>query len=183
MMCQECNQRPATLHFTKIVNGEKGEFHLCEKCAQEKGEMFMVNSSSGFSINNLLAGLFNLEPSFQQQAQKDPFEKQEILQCDHCSMTFQQFVKKGKFGCSHCYSVFKDQLSPIFKRLHSGNSTHKGKIPQRIGGTMHIKKNIEELKDQLKELISNEEFEKAATIRDEIRLLDRKLDETSGGGE
>ena len=182
MICQECNQRPATLHFTKIINGEKGEFHLCEKCAQEKGEMFMFNSS-GFSINNLLAGLFKMEPSFQQQTQKDPFEKEEILQCDHCSMTFPQFVKVGKFGCSHCYSAFREQLVPIFKRLHGGNFTHKGKIPQRIGGTMHIKKNIEELKAQLKELISKEEFEKAAIVRDEIRLLDQKLDETAGGGE
>lgn len=31
MMCQECGQRPATLHFTKIVNGDKTEFHLCER--------------------------------------------------------------------------------------------------------------------------------------------------------
>ena len=23
MVCQECNQRPAALHFTKIINGEK----------------------------------------------------------------------------------------------------------------------------------------------------------------
>ena len=183
MICQECNQRPATLHFTKIVNGEKGEFHLCEKCASEKGEIFMFNNSSGFSINNLLAGLFNMEPGFQQVSQKNPFEKQEILQCNHCSMTFPQFVKVGRFGCSNCYSTFGNQLIPIFKRLHGGNSTHKGKIPRRIGGTMHIKKNIEELKLQLQEMIETEEFEKAAFIRDEIRLLDRKLDETNGGGE
>ena len=39
MLCQECNKRPATLHFTKIVNGEKTEFHICESCAREKGEM------------------------------------------------------------------------------------------------------------------------------------------------
>lgn len=37
MLCQECNKRPATLHFTKIVNGEKTEFHICETCAKEKG--------------------------------------------------------------------------------------------------------------------------------------------------
>ena len=65
MICQECNQRPATLHFTKIMNGEKEEFHLCEKCAQEKGECIYINNTSGFSINNLLAGLFNIEPNFQ----------------------------------------------------------------------------------------------------------------------
>ena len=48
MICQECNQRPAALHFTKIINGEKTEVHLCEKCAQEKGEMFMFNGGIGF---------------------------------------------------------------------------------------------------------------------------------------
>ena len=35
----------------------------------------------------------------------------------------------------------------------------------------------------VKKEISNEEFEKAAIIRDEIRSLDRKLDETARGGE
>ena len=64
----------------------------------------MINNSSGFSINNLLAGLFKIEPALQQPKQ-NPFEKQEILQCEQCSMTFQQFIKVGRFGCSHCYSV------------------------------------------------------------------------------
>ncbi len=180
MICQECNKRPATLHFTKIINGEKEQFHFCEQCAQEKGELYMFNNTSGFSINNLLAGLFNIDPSIQQH--QDPFEKQEVLQCDHCSMTFNQFLKVGRFGCSHCYTVFKDELTPIFKRLHGGNWSHHGKIPKRIGGTMHIKKNIEDLKMQLQQLIVAEEFEKAALVRDEIRLLDQKLDNASGGG-
>ena len=171
MICQECNKRPATLHFTKIINGEKEQFHFCEKCAQEKGELYMFNNTSGFSINNLLAGLFNIDPSIQQH--QDPFEKQEVLQCDHCSMTFNQFLKVGRFGCSHCYTAFKDELTPIFKRLHGGNWSHHGKIPKRIGGTMHIKKNIEDLKMQLQQLIVAEEFEKAALVRDEIRLLDK----------
>ena len=63
---QECNQRPATLHFTKIINGEKTEFHICERCAQEKGNLFMDDGGSSFSINNLLAGLFNIESNMQQ---------------------------------------------------------------------------------------------------------------------
>ena len=58
-----------------------------------------------------------------------------------------------------------------------------GKYPSRIGGTMHIKKNIDALKIQLTELITKEEFEKAAVVRDEIRLLDQRLSESSGGGE
>jgi protein arginine kinase activator len=177
MICQECNQRPATLHFTKILNGEKAEYHLCEKCAQEKGDMFMLSGASGYSINNLLAGLLNMEPAFHNKTKEDPFHQEETLQCDQCSMTFQQFIKVGRFGCANCYKTFEEQLTPILRRLHSGNSVHNGKIPERIGGSMHIKKNIEELKQNLKELIALEEFEKAAEVRDEIRRLEGQLNE------
>ncbi|MEH7072332.1 UvrB/UvrC motif-containing protein [Neobacillus drentensis] len=182
MICQECNQRPAALHFTKIINGEKTEVHLCEKCAQEKGEMFIFNGESGFAFNNLLAGLLNIDPSFQKPSQS-PFHQEEILHCDSCSMTFQQFLKVGRFGCSHCYESFKEQLNPVLRRLHSGNWTHNGKIPKRIGGGIHLKKQIDELKNNLKESISSEEFEKAAEIRDEIRQLERKLAASNEGGE
>ena len=79
MNCQECNQRPAALHFTKIINGEKTEVNLCEKCAQEKGDIFIFNGGSGFAFNNLLAGLLNIDPTFQKPDQ-NPFQQEEILQ-------------------------------------------------------------------------------------------------------
>jgi protein arginine kinase activator len=182
MICQECNQRPAALHFTKIINGEKTEVHLCEKCAQEKGEMFIFNGESGFTFNNLLAGLLNIDPNFQKPNQS-PFHQEEILQCESCSMTFPQFLKVGRFGCSQCYETFKEQLIPVLRRLHSGNWAHNGKIPKRIGGDIYLRKQIEELKSNLKDSIANEEFEKAAEIRDEIRKLEKKMASSHEGGE
>jgi protein arginine kinase activator len=180
MLCQECNERQATLHFTKINNGEKTVLHLCEKCAQEKGETFMFNSG-GFSINNLLAGLLNMENTFQPPKQA-PIFRQNELQCEKCSMTYQQFIQTGRFGCSHCYETFKEHIKPILKRLHSGNWTHNGKIPKRVGGNLHLRKNIDELKHNLQELIYREEFEKAAEIRDQIRTLENQLNEGIEGG-
>lgn len=182
MICQECNQRPATLHFTKIVNGEKAEIHLCEKCANEKGDMFMFSAGPGFSINNLLAGLLNGNNGFH-DPKHTAFKHEEIIQCDRCSMTIHQFIKVGRFGCAHCYESFQEQLKPILRRLHSGNWTHSGKIPKRIGGHLHVRKNIETLKQTLKELISREEFEEAAHVRDEIRSLEKRLLENNEGGE
>ncbi|WP_064091188.1 UvrB/UvrC motif-containing protein [Rossellomorea aquimaris] len=179
MICQECNERPATLHFTKVVNGEKTEIHLCEQCAQDKGEMFMFDSSPGFSVNNLLAGLLNISPAFK-QAKETEIPQQEIVQCEKCNMTFQQFINVGRFGCSHCYETFKDQLNPILKRVHSGNVEHHGKIPERMGGTIHVKKKILELKSDIQRLIADEEFEKAAEIRDEIRSLEKEVKEEGG---
>ncbi|WP_210367527.1 UvrB/UvrC motif-containing protein [Bacillus sp. REN3] len=182
MICQECNERPATLHFTNFSNGEKSEMHLCEKCAQEKGEMFMLNNGPGFSINSLLAGLLNMEPAFPEQ-KKAAFKTEEVLQCPQCSMTFPQFVKVGRFGCASCYDTFREQLTPILRRLHSGNFSHSGKIPKRIGGDLHLRKTLENLKLTLQNLIAHEEFEKAAETRDEIRELEKKLSAKQEGGE
>ncbi|PLR65813.1 MULTISPECIES: UvrB/UvrC motif-containing protein [Bacillaceae] len=179
MICQECNERPATFHFTKVVNGEKTEIHICEHCAHENSSMF-IDNSTGFSINNLLAGLLNLEPSIN-KTQQDIFKKNEVLQCSRCQMTFQQFTKVGRFGCSECYKTFNKQINPILRRVHSGNTVHAGKIPERIGGSIHVRKRIELLKQNIKDLIQEEEFEKAAEIRDEIRSLELKLNSSRGG--
>ena len=94
-------------------------------------------------------------------------------------MTYPQFAQSGRFGCSECYKSFHLQLEPILKRLHSGNSTHIGKIPKRIGGNISIQKKIAELKQQMIICIQQEEFEKAAELRDEIRLLEKETQSSS----
>ena len=30
MLCQNCNERQATVHFVKVINGVRAEMHLCE---------------------------------------------------------------------------------------------------------------------------------------------------------
>jgi protein arginine kinase activator len=174
MICQECKERPANFHFTKIVNGEKSEIALCEHCAKENGELSMFSDGAAFSFNNLLAGLLSFEQPFKEKA-PSAFSQNEVLQCERCKMTFQQFVKAGKFGCSNCYRQFQQQLEPVLKRLHSGNTTHSGKIPKRIGGNIHVEKQIKLLREELRDLITKEEFEQAATTRDQIRELETKL--------
>lgn len=179
MICQECQKRPAKVQFTKIINGEKAEVHLCEHCAQEKGNLIMFNHSTGLSINNLLAGLFNFNPNIE-NTQKNTFQSNEIIQCENCGMTINHFLKIGRFGCAGCYDSFQEQLTPFIKRLHGGNWKHTGKIPQRSGGSIHLRKKVDILKETLLTLIEKEEFEKAAEVRDEIRLYEKQLQE---GGE
>lgn len=89
MICQECENRQAALHFTKIINGEKTEFHICEVCARDKGEL-IPGTPNGFSIHNLLSGLLDFEPT----ANKG--EKMQSLRCENCGLTYTQFGKLGK---------------------------------------------------------------------------------------
>ncbi|WP_042353226.1 UvrB/UvrC motif-containing protein [Bacillus massiliigorillae] len=173
MICQECKQKPATLHFTKIINGEKTEVHLCEKCSQGKSDILMIDAGSNFSISSILAGLLNIDQGFT-STQQNPFVNGNDIRCDHCHLSYSQFARVGKFGCSSCYDSFSKQLEPILKRLHGGNSTHTGKIPKRIGGNISLRKKINDLKQELQMSILQEEFENAAEIRDEIRSLEKE---------
>jgi protein arginine kinase activator len=182
MICQECHERPATFHFTKVINGEKMEVHICEHCAQENSELFMFNGSSGFSLNNLLTGLLNMESGISKTEGQNVFKSNNVPQCNRCKMTLNQFKKVGRFGCSNCYSTFKSYITPILRRVHGGNTVHAGKIPARIGGDIHIRKQIEDLKKKIHVFITQEEFEQAAKTRDEIRSLEKHLSNSKEEG-
>lgn len=168
MQCQECGERPATLHFTKIVNGEKTELHICESCARDKGE-FIPGTQSGFSIHNLISGLLDVET-----AKVGAMAKQAALKCETCGMTYSQFSKVGRFGCSDCYKRFSERLEPLLKRVH-GNTMHSGKVPKRTGGVLRVKREINELKKEMQGYIEREDFEMAAQLRDRVRQLERDM--------
>ncbi|MCY8196386.1 UvrB/UvrC motif-containing protein, partial [Bacillus spizizenii] len=78
-------------------------------------------------------------------------------------------------GCSECYTTFHSNITPILRKVHSGNTVHAGKIPKRIGGNLHVRRQIDMLKKELESLIHQEEFENAAHVRDQIRSLEQSL--------
>lgn len=175
MLCQQCQQRPASVHVTQIVNSEKKEVHLCEHCAKEHEKIAFGNPfdfTHPFSINDFLSGFLGKNIG----SQAKPQEQQTGPQCTTCGMTYEMFARSGKLGCANCYTVFSDTLETVFKRIH-GNSIHTGKLPQRAGGTIKVKKEISQLKAQLNKAIYEEEYEKAAKLRDSIRELEAGIRE------
>lgn len=164
MICDKCGQNQANIHYTEIVNGNKNEVHLCDKCAHEK-EM-----SSPFSIHHLLTGLLD-----NQIDGKMKIDYVEPKKCKVCGMTYGKFKETGKFGCSECYTSFNDRLDPLFKKIH-GHNIHTGKIPNKAGSYIKTKKDIQKLKSDLENAIQKEEFEKAAELRDKIRDLKRHIE-------
>ncbi len=173
MLCQECNKNPSTVHFTKIVNGKKAEFYLCESCMKEMEGSLFHQQATIFSINPLLAGLLNQEQFLVEQ--QPVYTKQEALQCSKCNMTYQRFLNVGKFGCAECYKVFDKQLTSVLRRIHSGNEIHIGKVPKRTGEAIQIQREIYSLKNKLEKQVLAEKFEEAAETRDAIKYLEEQL--------
>ncbi|MFO2550308.1 UvrB/UvrC motif-containing protein [Alicyclobacillus cycloheptanicus] len=170
MMCEECHARPATVHFTKIVGGEKSEYHLCEQCARDKGDVF-AKAAQAFDFNHLLSGLLNMESS-PGIAAPPPAN----LRCDVCGLTYHQFTQMGRFGCPHCYESFASRLEPLLRRIQS-NGQHRGKVPLRAGEQVKKRKVLDRLRIELQQAIAAERFERAAELRDQIRSLEQEFEQ------
>ena len=160
MLCDLCKKNEAIVHYAEIVEGQMKKMNLCEPCAVDKG----VGIHSSFSIGDLLAGLTE-NPS----KAKDPFEQET---CPKCKMTYKDFKKKGRLGCSHCYETFQKALVPLLEAIHK-NEQHAGKIPIKAQEDVDAMSKLQRLKEELAAAIRKEDFERAARLRDEIRRVEQ----------
>jgi protein arginine kinase activator len=161
------------VHFTEIVNNKKSEYHLCEKCAEERGYgSSMVKSK--FSVGDLLAGMVDQTGSGEEA-------KVGRVQCPRCHMVYSAFKQSGRLGCSECYDTFRAQLRPLLRRIH-GSTKHVGKTPLRDAARVALRREIQRLHDDLQRAIEREEFETAARLRDEIRTIEAKGGLATGEG-
>lgn len=165
MLCDKCQKNPATVHIVKIINGDKKEMNLCHGCAQENQELaFPGIAISPFSFQNLLSGFVD---NMGKVADQHTIPE---LRCSSCGITAEEFKRSGLVGCEQCYKTFRTIINPIIQRVQ-GKTEHKGKFPKKAGRELINKKRVIKLKEELQKAILEEEYEKAATIRDEIKNL------------
>ncbi|MDP8258778.1 MAG: UvrB/UvrC motif-containing protein [Candidatus Aadella gelida] len=165
MKCDMCSSEEASVHLTEVVNDKVTKLHLCEKCAKEKSN----EMQSHFGLTDLLSGLMDLGSPIEGGA----LEESLTVKCPACSMTFYDFRKTGRFGCGKCYDTFGKQLSELLRKIH-GSDRHVGKRPFQKETRPKEKPDLQRLRDELNELVKNEEFEKAVIVRDRIKDLDRR---------
>ena len=163
MLCQICGKNPASVHFTEIHDNKMSEIHVCERCAEDKG-MHMPAEQHKFEIADLLAGMVDTMTHTDE-------ERVGHVQCPRCGLLYSPLKETGRLGCSECYSAFQFQLRPLLRRIH-GDTRHRGKVPTRDGEGVSRSRQIQRLHDELQRAVEREEFEKAASIRDEIRKLE-----------
>lgn len=172
MLCEKCKKNTATVCVTTIINGDKTVKNLCPACAEQEGHLNLgFDLEQDFSWQNLWPKVFSL-------GQTEFGQRLDQMTCPQCHLSFPEFTKGGRLGCSHCYKEFASQLEPILKRIHAGER-HEGKMPKRLSGVKGIERQIDLLRGQLQQAIQIENFEQAAQLRDEIKALQ----EQAGKGE
>jgi protein arginine kinase activator len=168
MKCDRC-EREATVHELRVVGGQKVEKHLCESCARDEGIQVQGPGAVSELVGQLMLSASG--PAVSAQAARG-------TTCASCQTSFAEFRQSGLLGCPQCYSTFEAQLLPLLERAHEGGTRHIGKSPRRLARanpeqapSSDRAERLGLLQRQLEAAIRAEHYEKAATLRDEIRRL------------
>ena len=156
--CDRCG-KPATVHLTEVVDGQKLEKHLCEDCAATEG----ITVKASLPISQLL------EDFILQTGSRDESSK---LTCDVCGLTYGEFRQRGVLGCPNDYDAFDPALRPMLERAQEGSCEHIGKVPRRAGHSQKKQTAILRLRSQLKLAVASESYERAAELRDRIKEME-----------
>ncbi len=172
MRCQDCQDLEAQVNLTQIVNNEKTTLNLCKECAAARGFHSPLENVP-FPLAEILDGLAAAAPGIKKAAVPQ-------VTCPGCNLTFEEFTSLGRFGCGACYKAFRPQLEPIMRKIH-GASLHRGRSPVIVEKTESDESQVlpireeQRLEEELGKAIESEDFERAAEIRDKLKLMRESL--------
>lgn len=161
MQCDVCQKAEATVFLTHLVSGKMHKVNLCQSCAKSKG----LNDATAYQFADELIALGQ---------QKSIETERGALKCPVCGFTAIDLKKTARLGCSNCYEIFETALGPMLKSMHKGTS-HTGRAPARLAGRRRNSEMLEALQESLRTAVDKEEYERAATIRDQIRLIESAM--------
>ncbi len=172
MRCQDCQDREAQVNLTQIINNEKTTLNLCKECAAARGFHSPLENVP-FPLAEILEGLASAGAGYKKSAVAQ-------VTCPNCGLTFEEFTGLGRFGCGQCYKAFRPQLEPIMRKIH-GASLHRGRSPVVVDKPESDNSEVlpireeERLEEELAKAIESEDFERAAEIRDKLKLMRESL--------
>jgi len=153
--CDNCHANPPEHVVTDVdKDGRKVELRLCLKCARERGLL-----AAGEPPKDIASVLKELKNRVQDSDRE--------LICPGCHISFAEFRKTMRLGCEECYTAFREQLLPTLKRIHNA-TRHAGHVPPS-GGDATRDFELQRLRRELKKAIQDEDYERAAAMRDRIR--------------
>jgi protein arginine kinase activator len=175
--CDDCEVNPATVHLTHVEQGSSHTFHLCEECARRRGVPLPDGDTLLKGLQAILGGAVAsaLGEAQQTKAAAKQFPKtvkeakpEVDTECGGCGTKLSDFRAKGRLGCAGCYGSFEAELEKTFLRLHE-SAGHKGKKYGEVAPYKGGKRGLSQLRRELDEAVREEDFERAAIIRDMIR--------------
>jgi len=158
MVCDICKEGDVVVELTQVEGAEVRHLHLCERCAAERG----VETT-------LAAAKPQIGEFLQAVHQQVHVGLEDTGKCSFCGGTLRDFRASGRLGCAHCYEAFEKSMRELLRRVH-GNSRHVGRRYEPPNASeMERAGTVAELRERLRRAIDSEQFELAATLRDQLK--------------
>lgn len=162
MLCEVCKENDVVITLTEIDGNGVRQVRLCEQCAAERGVQTSVAAPKP-AIGDFL----------QSVQQHMSVTQGDAVRCSFCASTLRDFRQTGRLGCPYCYTAFEQSLRDLLKKVH-GHGQHKGR--EYAGAPTALEApsmaSADRLRERLERAIRNEEFELAASLRDQLRAME-----------
>lgn len=170
--CDVCGA-PATVHLTQIVEGKIHKVHLCEKCAgKSKVAELPILKFTEMLAKTLASGG---KKASQEISETEAVGRTPSKICPVCGLTDIVFEKKRLLGCAHCYEIFSEEISALLPKIQPGRK-YRGDAEataKPVKKKKTEKADPEVLRKRLQEAVAKEDYALAASLRDEIRSLEK----------
>jgi|SRR5690606_3742405 len=167
-LCTSCQKQVASVHVLDLAAGElSGQQHLCQTCAESLGVVpskLQKTKPMSAEILEDLIGTMAGEKKIRGRA-AGPV-------CPACGTSLADFKVRGRFGCARCYETFRAALLPLLERVHDA-PRHQGRFPAKPATSGRRPDTLADLRRRLEAAILHENYEEAATLRDQLRHLEQ----------
>lgn len=165
MNCDNCGEAEATIHQIHVTNNEIEHLQLCETCAREQSD---GDQPAEAGVAEAFEGIDT--------------EERESDTCPSCGTTLIEVRKRNKVGCAECYGTFREQFASLVHRIHGAEQhigdTGAGESDDTKAGLGKIpdSKKVKMLEKRLQKSVEEEDYERAAELRDKIENLQEESD-------
>lgn len=157
MLCTNCGKSPAKTYIKK-TEGRETKLFLCPACY---AKLYTERQDDFFT-------------SFMGNVGR------EQKSCPACGTTLEDFKNTGLLGCAHCYTAFREELTPTVRYVHQGGVRHEGKSPsadaeENYDIVRELVREQEEIKEQYDLAVREQDFARAETLKARLIEINRKL--------
>lgn len=174
MLCDFCGNKEAIMFIEQVDDdGIKSRINICDECAQKKG-ILPESKNIASNILNVFKEI-NSNPSNSKIVNSEK-PVNIVKKCPVCSMSLKNLKLFGKLGCPECYEYFKDDVEKFIEKSGFVKS-FQGSIPARISIKKTSLMEKINLQKKLEDALSQEDYERAAILRDQIRAIENNSEE------
>lgn len=174
MLCQKCHKNPASVKYTEVVDGKVVHQDLCPACLahheQDAAHAFTLDLPKPTATRR------------REGSAAGRGERRTRRLCPSCGAALERILDTATVGCAACYRHFGQDIESALEGAQHG-PCHRGKTRGVDDARARVQADLQNKRALMRSMLSLEDYEEAAVVRDEIRRLEAGLSLSERGAD